>query len=91
MPSIRPQDTQKEYVSLPWFGINKLLPYLKPYRRIIFCMIFLGLTGVGHIPDAVHQAPGHKAADTIGVAHDPGVNIAHAVQVSPEPRPPRHW
>ncbi len=39
------KDEQKEYVSLPWFGINKLLPYLKPYRRIIFCMIFLGLTG----------------------------------------------
>ncbi len=39
------KDEQKEYVSLPWFGINKLLPYLKPYRRIIICMIFLGLTG----------------------------------------------
>lgn len=39
------KDEQKEYVSLPWFGINKLLPYLKPYRRIIFCMMFLGLTG----------------------------------------------
>ncbi len=39
------KDEQKEYVSLPWFVINKLLPYLKPYRRIIFCMIFLGLTG----------------------------------------------
>ena len=26
------KDEQKEYVSLPWFGINKLLPYLKPYR-----------------------------------------------------------
>ncbi len=34
------KDEQKEYVSLPWFGINKLLPYLKPYRRIIICMIF---------------------------------------------------
>ena len=39
------KDEQKEYVSLPWFGINKLLPYLKPYRRIIICMILLGLTG----------------------------------------------
>ena len=39
------KDEQKEYVSLPWFGINKLLPYLKPYRPIIFCMIILGLTG----------------------------------------------
>ncbi len=39
------KDEQKEYVSLPWFGINKLLPYLKPYRPIIFCMIILGLAG----------------------------------------------
>ena len=39
------KDEQKEYVSLPWFGINKLLPYLKPYRRIIICMILLGLAG----------------------------------------------
>ncbi len=39
------KDEQKEYVSLPWFGINKLLPYLKPYRPIIFCMVILGLLG----------------------------------------------
>ena len=39
------KDEQKEYVSIPLFGINKLLTFLKPYRRIIFCMIFLGLTG----------------------------------------------
>ncbi len=39
------KDEQKEYVSLPWFGINKLLPYLKPYRYIIICMILLGLAG----------------------------------------------
>ena len=39
------KDEQKEYVSLPYFGINKLLPYLKPYRGIIISMIILGLTG----------------------------------------------
>lgn len=39
------KDEQKEYVSLPWFGINKLLPYLKPYRPIVFSMVFLGLAG----------------------------------------------
>ncbi len=39
------KDEQKEYVSLPYFGINKLLPYLKPYRRIILCMVLLGLAG----------------------------------------------
>ena len=41
----RKRDEQKEYVSLPYFGINKLLPYLKPYRGIIFSMVFLGLAG----------------------------------------------
>lgn len=39
------KDEQKEYVSLPWFGINKLFPYLKPYRPIILCMVLLGLMG----------------------------------------------
>lgn len=39
------KDEQKEYVSLPYFGINKLLPYLKPYRGIIISMIILGLAG----------------------------------------------
>ena len=39
------KDEQKEYVSLPYFGINKLLPYLKPYRGIILCMVTLGLLG----------------------------------------------
>lgn len=39
------KDEQKEYVSLPYFGINKLLPYLKPYRSIIISMILLGLAG----------------------------------------------
>lgn len=36
---------EKEYVSLPWFGINKLLPYLRPYRGIIVSMIILVLAG----------------------------------------------
>ena len=38
-------DEQKEYVSLPWFGIPKLLPYLRPYRGIILSMTLLGLGG----------------------------------------------
>lgn len=36
---------EKDYVSLPYFGINKLVPYLKPYRFIIFSMITFGLLG----------------------------------------------
>lgn len=35
----------KDYTALPYFGINKLLPYLKPYRAIIISMIVLGFAG----------------------------------------------
>ncbi len=34
---------KQEYVSLPYFGINKLLPYLKPYRWTILSMVVFGL------------------------------------------------
>lgn len=37
------REKQQQYVSLPYFGLNKLLPYLKPYRRVILCMVALGL------------------------------------------------
>ncbi len=33
----------KDYVSLPYFGLNKLLPYLKPYRYTMLSMVALGL------------------------------------------------
>ena len=36
---------ENEFKRLPYFGINKLLPYLKPYRGIIFWMITLGFAG----------------------------------------------
>ena len=29
--------------NLPWFGIPKLFPYLKKYRKTIFFMVLLGL------------------------------------------------
>ncbi len=39
------QNQQKDFKILPYFGINKLLPFLKPYRGIIFCMVTLGFLG----------------------------------------------
>lgn len=36
---------EKEHVSLPFFGIPKLLPYMKPYRWIVFSMVSLALFG----------------------------------------------
>lgn len=37
--------TESEFKTLPYFGINKLLPYLRPYRVTIFWMITLGFAG----------------------------------------------
>ena len=34
---------KQEYVSLPYFGLPKLLPYLKPYRWNLLAMILFGL------------------------------------------------
>ena len=36
---------------------------------------------VGHVPDAVEHAPAQGGADAARIAHDPGVNVAHAVGV----------
>ena len=36
---------KEEYVKLPYFGINKLLPFMKPYRKKIIVMIILGIVG----------------------------------------------
>lgn len=36
-------NNEKEQISLPWFGIPKLFPYLKPYRGILFSMIITTL------------------------------------------------
>ena len=36
---------EAEFKTLPYFGINKLLPYLKPYRKIIVWMVSLGFAG----------------------------------------------
>ncbi len=38
-------DEQKEFVSLKYFGIPKLFPYLKPYKGIMISMVTLGLVG----------------------------------------------
>jgi len=36
---------KNEHVSLPYFGLNKLLPFLKPYKWILISMVSLGLLG----------------------------------------------
>lgn len=39
------KEEQKEHVSLPWFGLPKLFPYLKPYRFTVISMVALTLLG----------------------------------------------
>ncbi len=40
-----PKNKKQEYVKLPYFGIPKLLPFLKPYRTPLAVMTLLGLLG----------------------------------------------
>ena len=42
---------EQQYVKLPYFGIPKLLPYLKPLRGIIFSMV--GLCLLAGVIDAI--------------------------------------
>ncbi len=39
------KDEKQEYVSLPYFGLNKLIPYMRPYKWIVISMILLSLIG----------------------------------------------
>lgn len=39
------RNNEQEITALPYFGINKLLPYLKPYRVTVISMITLGFAG----------------------------------------------
>ena len=42
------QETGKEKnVSLPFFGIPKVLPYMKKYRKVLMIMVCCGLAGTG--------------------------------------------
>lgn len=37
------KENKNEIKTLPWLGIPKLLPYVKPYKKIIFQMVTLGM------------------------------------------------
>ena len=39
------QRRKEEHVSLPFFGIGKILPYTKKFRRTQLAMVFFGLCG----------------------------------------------
>lgn len=39
------KNEQQAYVRLPWFGLKKLIPFLKPYAWIMISMLVLGAVG----------------------------------------------
>ncbi|MBO6054614.1 MAG: ABC transporter ATP-binding protein, partial [Oscillospiraceae bacterium] len=41
------ENKQPDTVSLPFFGIPRLIPYLKPYKGLLICMVILGLASSG--------------------------------------------
>ena len=43
--SVQQKRKTEEHVRLPYFGLNRLLPFLKPYRRILIVMTMLALVG----------------------------------------------
>ncbi|MBQ4383370.1 MAG: ABC transporter ATP-binding protein [Firmicutes bacterium] len=61
------QDENKEYVKLPFFGIPKLLPFMKPYRVKILTMMVMGVVTSGMDivwPLFTQYAINHFIADT---------------------------
>ena len=62
----------EEKRSLPFFGIGKVLPFMKPYRRVVAAMIGCGLVSTGVdllIPQfqryALNHFIAHKTLDTL--------------------------
>ena len=41
------QNNLQDQKSLPWFGIPRLFPYLKKYRKTLTAMVCCGLLGTG--------------------------------------------
>ena len=65
-------EDEKYNVSLPFFGIPKIIPFLKKYRKIIIIMIICGLIGSGvdiFLPVlqryALNHFIGEKTTDTL--------------------------
>ena len=57
---------EKKYVSLPFFGIPRILPYLGPYKKTLLMMIVCGLLGTGVdilMPVAQRYALNHFIAE----------------------------
>ena len=52
---------ENKKVSLPWFGIPKILPYIKPYRKTIISMMIMG--GIVSLIDSAYPLFNRYALD----------------------------
>ena len=59
--------SEKDVKTLPWFGVPKLLPYLKPYMKGIAAMIFVGC--LVSLIDAVYPLFNRYALDHFVIGH----------------------
>ncbi len=55
------KDKNEKYRMLPWFGIPKLLPYVRPYRKMIVVMVTLGI--LSSLIDSVYPLFNRYALD----------------------------
>ena len=47
MEAVQTINAKEEHRSLPFFGIPRIMPYVKPYRKTLIIMIVCGLAGTG--------------------------------------------
>ena len=68
---------EKSYVRLPWYGIPRLMPYIRPYRKVLLSMVALGCTS--SLIDAVFPLFNRYALDTFVFGRDLSSAPAFAV------------
>ncbi len=44
-PRVNKKSKNDSYVKLPWFGIGRILPFIKPYYRVLLFMALFGAVG----------------------------------------------
>ena len=61
---------EKSYIRLPWYGIPRLMPYIRPYGKIILAMVTLGC--ISSLIDTVFPLFNRYALDTFVYGRDLG-------------------
>lgn len=44
-PRVNQKSKNESYVKLPWFGIGRILPFIKPYYKVLLAMALFGALG----------------------------------------------